>query len=148
MKSAKVLCRRQWHGTRSIRQPTTGLQFLHPRVKEDPDFKYLSARVAFLEESRKKTRVTLNESERRQERESIEQSLLAMENTRREALGKEPYKDYAELKSAEKNEEDDMQNDSELKETGEILTDWLTEKGEPKGHFSNILKKTATLNEQ
>jgi carboxyl-terminal processing protease len=118
------------------------------RVKEDPDFKYLSARVAFLEESRKKTRVTLNESERRQERESIEQSLLAMENTRREALGKEPYKDYAELESAEKNEEDDMQNDSELKETGEILTDWLTEKGEPKGHFSNILKKTATLNEQ
>jgi carboxyl-terminal processing protease len=95
------------------------------RIKENADFKYLNERVTFLEENRKKTRVSLKESERRQERESIKQHLLAMENKRREAKGQKPYKDYTELESAEDEEDNDLQKDSMLQETGEILTDWL-----------------------
>lgn len=99
------------------------------RITENADFKYLNERITFLEENRKKTRASLNESERRQERKSIKQRLLAMENRRRQALGKEPYKDYAELESTEKEdakkEDNDLEPDSMLQETGEILTDWL-----------------------
>ena len=95
------------------------------RITENADFEYIDERVTFLEENRKKTNVSLKESERRQERESIKQNLLAMENRRRQAKGQEPYKDYTELESAENEEDNDLQQDSMLQETGEILTDWL-----------------------
>ena len=95
------------------------------RIAKDADYKYLSERDAFLEEKRKKTSVSLNESERRQESEITKQRLLDMENRRRQALGEEPYKDYAELESAEDNEDDDQKQDSMLEETAEILTDWV-----------------------
>ncbi len=98
------------------------------RIKDNPEFIYLNERVRLLEENRNKTSVSLNETERRQERESMKQRLLAMENRRRQALGQEPYKDYAELEAAEKKEENNPQQDSRdsmLQETGEILTDWV-----------------------
>ena len=103
------------------------------RIKDNADFKYLNERVEFLEENRKKTRTSLKEAARRQERETVEQRLLDMENRRRQALGKEPYIDYAALESAEKEEKNDPEQDSMLKETGEILTDWLLGKGTVKG---------------
>lgn len=108
------------------------------RISENPDFIYLMERVKFLEENRKKNSASLNESERRKERELIEQRLLAMENRRREALGKEQYKDYSEMESAEEEEDDDSQEDSLLKETGEILTDWLTIRESPQIHAQNL----------
>jgi len=98
------------------------------RITENADFKYLNERVTLLEENRKKTRVPLNESERRQESESVEQRLLTMENMRRQAHGEKPYIDYAELESAENEEDSDLKQDKMLQEIGEILTDWLTEK--------------------
>jgi carboxyl-terminal processing protease len=101
------------------------------RIAEDPDFKYLSERADLLKENRKKSTISLNEIERREERESMKERLLDMENRRRQALGLELYKDYAEMESAEKEkekeEETDFQQDSMLRETGEILTDWLFE---------------------
>ncbi len=105
------------------------------RIKGNADFRYLNERVKILEENRKKTSVSLNESVRRQERESMKQRLLAMENRRRQALGQVPYKDYAELESAEKKEDNDQQEDKKdslLQETGEILTDWVIEKAAKK----------------
>ena len=57
-----------------------------------------------------------------------------MENRRRQALGEKPYKDYAELESAEKNEDNDQQKDSVLQETGEILTDWVIRIDTQQGH--------------
>ena len=103
------------------------LKIHQQRIKENADFIYLNERVQFLEENRKKTSVSLNESERIQERYATEQRLLGIENRRRKALGKEPYKDYAELESTEKKDKD-PEDDSILHETGEILTDWLIEK--------------------
>ena len=111
------------------------------RIKENADFNYLNERVEFLEETRKKTVTSLNESERKQESESIKQRLLTMENTKRQALGEEPYKDYAELEKAEKDEKEedgDTEKDSMLLETGEILTDWLTGKGPQHGYAINF----------
>lgn len=102
------------------------------RIKENADFKYYNERISFLEENRKKTRVSLNESERRKEEESIKQRLLDIENRRRQALGQEPYKEYAEMEKiekekAEKKKDNDLEPEGMLKETGEILTDWVME---------------------
>lgn len=117
------------------------------RIIENADFRYLNERVAFLKETREKTSASLNESERRKERESIEQRILAMENRRRQALGKELFKDYAELEEAEEAEdeegeddEDDeeTENDSELQETGQILADWVTGSKVKREHVQNL----------
>jgi carboxyl-terminal processing protease len=95
------------------------------RVSHNPDFEYLNERVTYLEENRKKTRVSLRESTRRQEREIMKQRFLDMENKRRSARGLKPYKSYAELETAEEAKEDDSRDDSLLEETGNILIDWL-----------------------
>ena len=102
------------------------LENLHKqRISKSADFIYLNEYVRFLEENRKKTRRSLNESKRRQERESVKQHLLAMENRRRQALGLKPYNDYAELESAKNEEDSDSRHDSMLQETGDILIDWM-----------------------
>ena len=83
------------------------------------------ARRNFLEENRKKTKVSLQESVRRQEREATKQRFLDMENTRRKAKGLQLYKDYAELEAAQENEDSEKPTDSLLQETADILIDWL-----------------------
>ncbi len=114
------------------------LDLLHEqRIKQNPDFQYLNDRVIFLEEAREKTVASLNESERRTERETTEQRLLAIENRRRQALGEEIYKDYAEMEKAEEEEDSDQQKDSMLQETGEILVDWLTRKSVQQEYVRN-----------
>lgn len=95
------------------------------RVLNDPDFKYLNQRVAFLEENRNKTRVSLLETTRRKEREAMKQRFLSMENDRRKAQNLKPYKTYAEMEAAEENEDEESQRDSVLQESGDILIDWL-----------------------
>jgi carboxyl-terminal processing protease len=115
------------------------------RIKENADFNYFNERISFLEENRKKTKVSLNESERRKEEESVKQRMLEIENRRRQALGQEPYKDYAEMEKAEKEKaekekDNDLEPDSMLKETGEILTDWLTKLTENGVRNDNLLR--------
>jgi hypothetical protein len=58
---------------------------------------------------------------------------MDMENSRRLAFGLAIYKDYAELELAEKEEETELKNDSMVKETGEILTDWFAGGGSKQG---------------
>ena len=140
------------------------LKKLHEeRIKDNPDFKYLNERVEYLEENRKKTSISLNLEDRRQEREAVKERLLSMENRRRTALGEEPYKDYAEMEAAEEKEEgvgeiettgEKKEEESEaiesdenkeperapmLEETGEILTDWLLMKSTQKNQSKNSL---------
>ncbi len=93
------------------------------RIQENPDFIYLNERFTLLQENRNKVNVPLQESKRRQEREEIKVNYLAMENKRRLARGLKPYKTYAEMENAE--DEDDMESDSLLQESGDILIDWL-----------------------
>lgn len=96
------------------------------RVANNPDFVYLTERVAFLEENRAKLQTSLQERERRQEREQMKKRFLDMENRRRQAKNLRPYKDYAELEAAEEDEESDVATDSMLLESGDILIDWLS----------------------
>lgn len=103
------------------------------RIKDNPEFIYLNERISFLEENRKKTRVSLNESERLKEEDSMKQRLLDIENRRRAALGEVPYKEYAEMEKtekekAEKEKGNAQEHDSILKETGEIIIDWVIDK--------------------
>lgn len=95
------------------------------RVSEHPDFRYLQERADFLEQNRRKTRTSLHETERRAEREQSEQRLLAMENRWRKAKGLEPLETYAELEKQRTDEEGERPSDGLLKETGDILIDWL-----------------------
>ncbi len=99
------------------------------RIHENPDFNYLNERVRFLENNRNKTRVSLMESERRQEREETKSYYLAMENKRRLARDLKPYKTYKELEESEEageeTDEKEKESDSLLQETGDILIDWL-----------------------
>ena len=136
-----------YHRLSNLASTIDYLNKLHmQRISKNADFKYLNERVAFLEETRKKTTASLNEQERRQERKSIEQQLLTMENRRRQALGKEPYKDYAELESTEKEDDIDLQKDSLLQETGEILIDWLEEKGTGRPPFKTLQVQEPRMN--
>jgi carboxyl-terminal processing protease len=72
------------------------------RIKDNPEFTYLNERISFLEENRKRTRISLNESVRLKEEEVMKQRLLDIENRRRQASGQEPYKEYSEIEKAEK----------------------------------------------
>ncbi len=115
------------------------------RIKDDPEFIYLSERISFLEENRKKTRVSLNESVRLKEEDAMKQRLLDIENRRRLALGQEPYKEYAEIEKAEEEKrEREKKNgeepDSLLHETGEILADWLIKLKESGARNDNLLR--------
>lgn len=115
------------------------------RIKDNPEFTYLDERISFLEESRKRTRVSLNESVRLKEEEAMKQRLLEMENRRRQALGQEPYKEYAEIEKAEEEKaEREKKNgeepDSLLHETGEILADWLVKLTENGVRNDNLLR--------
>ncbi len=115
------------------------------RIKDDPEFIYLYERISFLEENRKKTRISLNESVRLKEEEAMKQSLLDIENRRRLGLGQEPFKEYAEIEKAEeKKKEREKKNGEEtdglLHETGEILADWLIKLKENGVRNDNLLR--------
>jgi carboxyl-terminal processing protease len=86
-------------------------------------------------ELRKRTDITLNEKQRKQEREDNENQRLTFENTRRKAKGMElleSLKTDEELKKEEDKASDDKEaeekekeSDALLLETGNILTDLM-----------------------
>lgn len=112
------------------------------RIETNPDFIYLHEQKNLMTELRERTDITLNEKQRKQEREDNEKQRLAIENQRRKAKGME-------LLDSLKDEEDDSQNktankdaegdeaeskngdekedepDALLIETGNILTDLM-----------------------
>lgn len=95
------------------------------RIGDHPDFQYIRARAAYLEENRSQTRASLNEAERQKERAESEARLLAIENTWRKAKGLDPLKDYEELEAMEAHEDRESPSDGLLQEAGDILVDWL-----------------------
>jgi carboxyl-terminal processing protease len=75
--------------------------------------------------------VSLNEKERRSEQDAFEARRLAIENTRRKAVGEEPLKDMAALRALDEQRSLDPENemgdsdkpDPYLQETGAVLAD-------------------------
>ena len=101
------------------------------RAASSPDFTYTRAEAALLHAQRGKTRLSLQESERRQEQNSLDAQQLAIENTRRQAKGQAPLKTLDSLNSDTNSADSDSEpSDSEIQkdgfvhEAGEIILDW------------------------
>jgi len=108
------------------------LRELHDqRLAVNPEFIYVREQLALLEEQRQKESVSLNEKERRSEQDAFEARRLAIENTRRKAVGEEPLKDMAALRALDEQRSLDPENemgdsdkpDPYLQETGAVLAD-------------------------
>jgi len=84
------------------------------RIETNPDFIYLHNQKDLMTELRQRTDITLNEKQRKQEREDNEEQRLAIENKRRKAKGMELL---TELKSSEKKKEDEKSKEGEKKES-------------------------------
>lgn len=100
------------------------------RIDHDPDYLYSLGMIDFLKDAREKTRISLNISERLQEKKKSEKQRLEMENRLRKAKGLQPLKDVDQL---EENKEDVIdtpqkkpaKEDPMLVESGNILVDYL-----------------------
>ncbi|CCK75836.1 similar to periplasmic tail-specific protease [Oleispira antarctica RB-8] len=91
------------------------------RIETNPDFIYLHNQKELMTELRQRTDITLNEKQRKQEREDNKKQRLDIENKRRKAKGMELL---TELKSDDNSEEksSDKKKDAEKKES-KNLTD-------------------------
>ncbi len=99
------------------------------RTEQDPDFVYSRQRLALTRELMQETHVSLNEAKRRAQQADFDARQLALENTRRKALG-EPL-----LSKLEEQEEEipgsgqpdrtPPEKDAYLTESGRILLDYL-----------------------
>ncbi|MCR9276750.1 MAG: carboxy terminal-processing peptidase [Pseudomonadaceae bacterium] len=104
------------------------------RIADDPDFRYLQAIVQRSELNRAREQLSLNEAERRAQKAADDAWRLELENTLRHAKGEEPYPDYAALEAADEaeaeaaadaNSEEEEQDDALVRESGNILLDYI-----------------------
>lgn len=82
------------------------------RIKTDPDFVFLSAQQALIEQNSNRTSVSLNANTRRTEKSQYEQQLLSIENARRKSRGLKPYEQYADISKDDINKQADSQEQS------------------------------------
>lgn len=117
----------------------TALSFLqtahNQRAAKDPEFQYVIDQYHNIENIRKKTNISLNWDERVKEKQGLEEQRLTVENKRRKALGQALLKGVAELEKQDQDEEDQAEDNSNknklevdfiLKETGKILSDYIS----------------------
>ncbi len=100
------------------------------RIKNDPDYTYLTELIAYLDANRDKTTISLKESVRKQEQEETEQARLSLENKRRTAKGLEPVKSLEEIEPETEPDplfphDNSTKDDTLLTETGHILADFI-----------------------
>ncbi|WP_066964383.1 carboxy terminal-processing peptidase [Microbulbifer sp. Q7] len=103
------------------------------RTESDPDFIYLRAQFDHQTERANRKSVSLNEQARIQEREQMNQEMLALENRRREAKGLEPYESFEALEKSESEDvepvggpvEITLEDDPVLNEAGYIMADFI-----------------------
>lgn len=103
------------------------------RTETDPDFVYLREQYQFETDRAKQQFVSLNEQQRMDERRTLNQQMLEMENRRRLAKGLKPYANFEELEKSESEDteavggasEIKLENDPILSETGNIIADFI-----------------------
>ncbi|WP_423821738.1 carboxy terminal-processing peptidase [Salinisphaera sp. SPP-AMP-43] len=71
------------------------------RVSDDPDFQYLVQRIQLARKQSEKDTVSLNIDTRRSEQHQLEQKMLALANSHREAVGKSTYDSYKAFEDAQ-----------------------------------------------
>lgn len=64
------------------------------RFSDNEEYQLLLEEIALLEQQRNKNEVSLNKTQREKEIAEAEQAQLALENKRRELMGKKPYKSF------------------------------------------------------
>jgi len=103
------------------------------RIKDNPEFLYVSKLRNLLDQARSRKEVSLDISKRRSWQEHFDQQRLAIENAVRQYRHEKPLKDMQALrdldeKRAEASPADDepMKKDAYLKETGQILGDMIS----------------------
>ncbi len=99
------------------------------RVADDPEFAYLRALAQRTEEEANRTHVSLNEAVRKAEKVREEAWRLELENALRLARGEEPLASVDELEEIaleETDDEEDPREDAMVRESGNILVDYIT----------------------
>lgn len=102
------------------------------RQATDPDFRYLNDTIALANNLKKQTTLSLNEAVRKQEKQSLDEKRLALENQRRIAKGQSPLKTWREAEDQAEAEADNPDPNKERPEdvafemeTARILIDSL-----------------------
>ncbi|GGC86846.1 carboxy terminal-processing peptidase [Halopseudomonas salina] len=102
------------------------------RAAIDPEFSYTLARLDLNRTLEERKFLPLNEAKRREQQDAFDESLLLLENKRREARGEKPLTELenddplADIAPAMAGaDEEDMKDDAFLTETGQILIDLL-----------------------
>lgn len=112
------------------------LQALHEkRAQRSADFRHLVETNQLIDERRRIKQVSLNETERRAEKEALESAQIELENKRRKALGQKPISSLDEIEDRLIDAEPEAQLADEteksdgptplLTETGNILIDFI-----------------------
>lgn len=103
------------------------LQALHKqRSEKDPDFKHLVQTNKLIEDRRQIKHISLNEEERKKEKEELRQQQFDLENQRRKDKGMALLKSPDELdKDESENKEEDEGTTPLLTETAHILVDYI-----------------------
>lgn len=103
------------------------------RTAADPDFVFLRDQFQYQKERAEQKFVSLNEEFREEERESLNQRRLSMENQRRAAKGLELYESFEALEESESEEvatiggpvDIKLEDDPVLNEAGYIMADFI-----------------------
>jgi carboxyl-terminal processing protease len=107
-------------------QPVLGeLKARHDqRSVADPDFRYFRAVASKSKENNRRTHLSLNEAQRRQEKADEDAWRLQLENTLRTAKG-EAVLESLDALDEERETDEDPNKDAMLRETGAILLDYV-----------------------
>ncbi len=103
------------------------------RAAADPDYRWLVADIAAVDQVRKQTAVSLNLKARREERTALDRDRLARENARRVALNQPPLKTAEEIKT-------DDATDIVLNQATEVMADMVG--GPSKGLAPKTVSRT------
>ncbi len=108
------------------------------RVKSDPDFNYILDQITLMNTAKEKTSISLNEKTRIYEKNKMEKEAMKIDNKRRIAKSMVPYKTLEEYRKNELDtdtDEDELETESHNKidvdgdtlliETGNILVDYI-----------------------
>ncbi|HEY9200038.1 MAG TPA: carboxy terminal-processing peptidase [Gammaproteobacteria bacterium] len=115
------------------------LQALHEkRAQRSADFKHLVETNQLIDERRRIKQVSLNEAERRAEKQELETAQIELENKRRKALGMKPISSLDEIEDKLIDDETSPQLADETEETSDGPTPLLTETGNILIDFINL----------
>ncbi|OMH36236.1 carboxy terminal-processing peptidase [Motiliproteus sp. MSK22-1] len=108
----------------------TSLDIAHQqRIEDEPDFLAMFEQIDYMKQRRQENDLLLNEVALKQRRERDQQWRLDLENRRRHAKNQPPIESYAELEQLAENQHNtDPEKDALLKESGQVLLDFLNPK--------------------